>query len=313
MKQYLDLCSHILENGTVKQDRTGTGTISVFGYQMRFDLKKGFPLMTTKKTAFRLIATELLWFLKGDTNIRTLITDRNPIWDEWGFERWVNSDEYSGPDMTDFGRRSQQDEEFAAVYAVEMENYKKRIIEEDHFAEQYGDLGPIYGKQWRSWTTGNEVIDQIDALIKGIKANPDSRRHLVTAWNPSEVSDMALPPCHAMFQFYVADGKLSCQLYQRSADVFLGVPFNIASYALLVHLIAEECGLEVGEFVHTLGDAHIYLNHMEQVKEQLSREPKNLPTLQIDLDDKSIFDLTIADIKIEGYDPHPKIKAPIAV
>lgn len=313
MKQYLDLCSHILENGTVKQDRTGTGTISVFGYQMRFDLKKGFPLMTTKKTAFRLIATELLWFLKGDTNIRTLITDRNPIWDEWGFERWVNSDEYSGPDMTDFGRRSQQDEEFAAVYAVEMENYKKRIIEEDHFAEQYGDLGPIYGKQWRSWTTGNEVIDQIDALIKGIKANPDSRRHLVTAWNPSEVSDMALPPCHAMFQFYVADGKLSCQLYQRSADVFLGVPFNIASYALLVHLIAEECGLEVGDFVHTLGDAHIYLNHMEQVKEQLSREPKNLPTLQIDLDDKSIFDLTIADIKIEGYDPHPKIKAPIAV
>ena len=313
MKQYLDLCTHILENGTVKQDRTGTGTKSVFGYQMRYNLQEGFPLMTTKKTAFRLIATELLWFLKGDTNIRTLIEDRNPIWDEWGFERWVKSDEYVGPDMTDFGRRSLEDEDFAAIYKVEMENYKKQIIEDDQFAERYGDLGPIYGKQWRSWTTGNEVIDQIDALIKGIKTNPDSRRHIVTAWNPSEVKDMALPPCHAMFQFYVADGKLSCQLYQRSADVFLGVPFNIASYALLVHLIAEECELEVGEFVYTLGDAHIYLNHMEQVKEQLSRTPRELPTLRINLQDKSIFDLTIADIEVEGYDPHPKIKAPIAV
>lgn len=313
MKQYLDLCTHILENGTVKQDRTGTGTKSVFGYQMRYDLQQGFPLMTTKKTAFRLIATELLWFLKGDTNIRTLIKDRNPIWDEWGFERWVNSEEYVGPDMSDFGRRSLVDEKFAAIYKVEMENYKNRILVDDLFAEQYGDLGPIYGKQWRSWTTGNDVIDQIDALIKGIKTNPDSRRHIVTAWNPSEVKDMALPPCHAMFQFYVADGKLSCQLYQRSADVFLGVPFNIASYALLVHLIAEECGLKVGEFVHTLGDAHLYLNHMEQVKEQLSRTPRELPTLRINLQDRSIFDLTIADIEIEGYDPHPKIKAPIAV
>lgn len=313
MKQYLDLCSHIIENGTVKEDRTGTGTISVFGYQMRYDLQNGFPLMTTKKTAFRLIATELLWFLKGDTNIRTLIHDKNPIWDEWGFERWVNSDEYSGPDMTDFGRRCLKDEEFDAIYKVEMANYKKRIIEDDEFAAKYGDLGPIYGKQWRSWSTGDNVIDQISALITGIKTNPDSRRHLVTAWNPSEVSDMALPPCHAMFQFYVAEGKLSCQLYQRSADVFLGVPFNIASYALLVHLIAQECNLAVGEFIHTLGDAHIYLNHMDQVKEQLSRTPKQLPTLHLHMGDKSIFDLSIDDLEIEGYDPHPRIKAPIAV
>ncbi|MHC8516703.1 thymidylate synthase [Sporosarcina sp. ITBMC105] len=313
MKQYLELCTHILENGTVKEDRTGTGTISVFGYQMRFDLQKGFPLMTTKKTAFRLIATELLWFLKGDTNLRTLIQERNPIWDEWGFERWVTSEEYTGPDMTDFGRRSVKDEQFAEVYAQEMDAYKRRVVEDDVFAEKYGNLGPIYGKQWRSWSTADGSIDQIKLLIEGLKNNPDSRRHIVSAWNPSEVADMALPPCHTMFQFYVAEGKLSCQLYQRSADVFLGVPFNIASYALLVHLIAEECGLEVGEFVHTLGDAHIYLNHMEQVKEQLSREPRALPTLKLNKEGKSIFDMTFEDISIEGYDPHPKIKAPIAV
>lgn len=313
MKQYLELCTHILENGTVKEDRTGTGTISVFGYQMRFDLQKGFPLMTTKKTAFRLIATELLWFLKGDTNLRTLIQERNPIWDEWGFERWVTSEEYTGPDMTDFGRRSVKDEQFAEVYAQEMDAYKRRVVEDDVFAEKYGNLGPIYGKQWRSWSTADGSIDQIKLLIEGLKNNPDSRRHIVSAWNPSEVADMALPPCHTMFQFYVAEGKLSCQLYQRSADVFLGVPFNIASYALLVHLIAEECGLEVGDFVHTLGDAHIYLNHMEQVKEQLSREPRALPTLKLNKEGKSIFDMTFEDISIEGYDPHPKIKAPIAV
>ncbi|WP_432358836.1 thymidylate synthase [Sporosarcina sp. UB5] len=313
MKQYLDLCSHILENGTVKEDRTGTGTISVFGYQMRFNLQEGFPLMTTKKTALRLISSELLWFLKGDTTLRTLVNDRNPIWDEWGFERWVNSEEYAGPDMTDFGRRSLRDEEFALAYKAEMAAYKKRIVEDDEFAAKYGDLGPIYGKQWRSWNTGDGIIDQIEQVITSIKQNPDSRRHLVTAWNPSEVSDMALPPCHALFQFYVADGKLSCQLYQRSADVFLGVPFNIASYALLIHLIAHECNLEVGEFVHTLGDAHLYLNHMEQVKEQLSRTPKELPTLKLNTEGKSIFELTYEDISVEGYDPYPRIKAPIAV
>ncbi len=313
MKQYLDLCKHVLETGTRKEDRTGTGTVSVFGYQMRFDLNEGFPLMTTKKTAFRLISSELLWFLKGDTNVKTLIEDRNPIWDEWAFEQWATSAEYTGPDMTDFGRRAATDEEFAAIYKIEMDAFKKRVVTDANFAEKYADLGPVYGKQWRSWSTGEGTIDQISNLIDGIKRNPDSRRHIVTAWNPSEVEDMALPPCHALFQFYVADGKLSCQLYQRSADIFLGVPFNIASYALLVHLIAHECGLGVGEFVHTLGDAHIYSNHINQVNEQLSREPKKLPTLKLSIGDKSIFDLTTSDIEIENYDPHPRIKAPIAV
>lgn len=312
MRQYLDLCKHILENGTVKEDRTGTGTISVFGYQMRFDLQQGFPLLTTKKTAFRLIASELLWFLKGDTNVKTLIEDRNPIWDEWGFQRYVESDEYDGPDMSDFGRRSQKDEQFAVIYREQMDIYKKRILSDEQFAEKYGDLGPIYGRQWRSWASPEGSVDQIQNLIDGLKQNQDSRRHIVSAWNPAEVEDMALPPCHALFQFYVADGKLSCQLYQRSADVFLGVPFNIASYALLVHLIAKECGYDVGEFIHTIGDGHIYSNHVEQVKEQLSREPRPLPTLKIE-DGKSIFDMTYEDIKVEGYDPHPKIKAPIAV
>lgn len=313
MKQYLDLCKHVLETGTKKGDRTGTGTISVFGYQMRFDLNEGFPLMTTKKTAFRLISSELLWFLKGDTNVRTLIEERNPIWDEWAFEQWVKSAEYSGPDMTDFGRRAPKNPEFAAVYETEMAAFKKRVVEEADFAAKYADLGPVYGKQWRSWTTGTDSIDQIANLIHGLKNNPDSRRHIVTAWNPSEVEDMALPPCHAMFQFYVAEGKLSCQLYQRSADIFLGVPFNIASYALLVHLIARECGLGVGEFIHTLGDAHIYANHIDQVNEQLTREPKKLPTLNLKGEGKSIFELETSDIIIDDYDPHPKIKAPIAV
>lgn len=313
MKQYLDLCKHILSEGTVKEDRTGTGTISIFGYQMRYDLNEGFPLMTTKKTAFRLIASELLWFLKGDTNLRTLIQDRNPIWDEWGFEKWVKSDEYAGPDMTDFGRRIQQDESFAETFETEMALYKERVLTDDQFAAKYGDLGPIYGKQWRSWTVGDRTIDQIKNLIDGLKNNPDSRRHLVSAWNPAEVDDMALPPCHTMFQFYVADGKLSCQLYQRSADVFLGVPYNIASYALLIHLIAHECGYGVGEFIHTIGDGHIYSNHVEQVKEQLSRTPRELPTLRLNAEGKSIFELTYEDIQIENYNPYPKIKAPIAV
>ncbi|WP_203248851.1 thymidylate synthase [Sporosarcina beigongshangi] len=313
MKQYIELCKHVLETGTKKEDRTGTGTVSVFGYQMRFDLNEGFPLMTTKKTAFRLISSELIWFLKGDTNVKALIEDRNPIWDEWAFEQWVNSAEYAGPDMTDFGHRATQDEQFEAIYKIEMDAFKKRVIEDDDFANKYADLGPVYGKQWRSWTTGDGTIDQITNLIEGIKRNPDSRRHIVTAWNPSEVEDMALPPCHALFQFYVADGKLSCQLYQRSADIFLGVPFNIASYALLVHLIAHECGLGVGEFVHTLGDAHIYTNHIDQVNEQLSREPKKLPTLKLNIGDKSILSLETTDIELENYEFHPKIKAPKAI
>lgn len=313
MKQYLELCEHVLKNGTEKGDRTGTGTYSTFGYQMRFDLQKGFPLLTTKKTAFRLITSELLWFLKGDTNVRTLIQEKNPIWDEWAFEQWVNSAEYEGPDMTDFGLRATQDPEFAEIYHREMDTFKKRVLEEQDFAEKYADLGPVYGKQWRSWASEKTTIDQIQNVIDSLKNNPDSRRHIVTAWNPAEVEDMALPPCHALFQFYVADGKLSCQLYQRSADIFLGVPFNIASYALLIHLIALECDLEVGEFIHTLGDAHIYSNHVDQVNEQLTRTPKALPTVHIDLKGKSIFDLETKDITIEGYDPHPRITAPIAV
>lgn len=314
MKQYLDLCNHILENGAKKEDRTGTGTLSVFGYQMRYDLAEGFPLMTTKKTAFRLIVSELLWFLKGDTNVRALIAENNHIWDEWAFGQWVSSPEYAGPDMTDFGRRAQKDDEFAVLYKEQMTIFQEKILEDDSFAEKYGDLGPVYGKQWRSWqTTTGETIDQLKNVIDAIKKNPDSRRHLVTAWNPEFVEDMALPPCHTMFQFYVADGKLSCQLYQRSADVFLGVPFNIASYALLTHLIARECGLQVGEFVHTTGDTHLYVNHLDQVREQLSRTPKPLPTIAINESVESIFDLTLEDIRIVGYDPHPRISAPVAV
>lgn len=314
MKQYLDLCEHILHNGTKKEDRTGTGTLSVFGYQMRYDLNEGFPLMTTKKTAFRLIVSELLWFIKGDTNVKALLAENNHIWDEWAFAQWVNSEEYQGPDMADFGRRSQKDEEFAAAYKEQLGIFQEKILNEPEFAEKYGDLGPVYGKQWRSWAkTDGGTIDQLKDVIESIKTNPDSRRHLVTAWNPEFIGDMALPPCHIMFQFYVADGKLSCQLYQRSADVFLGVPFNIASYALLTHLIARECGLQVGDFVHTTGDTHLYSNHIEQVKEQLTREPKELPTVKINEDVASIFDMELSDITIEGYDPHPRIKAPVAV
>jgi thymidylate synthase len=281
---------------------------------MRYDLNEGFPLMTTKKTAFRLIVSELLWFIKGDTNVKTLLAENNHIWDEWAFAQWVSSDEYSGPDMADFGRRAQKDEEFAKIYSEQMAIFQEKILNEAGFAEKYGELGPVYGKQWRSWAkTDGGTIDQLKDVIESIKKNPDSRRHLVTAWNPEFIDDMALPPCHIMFQFYVADGKLSCQLYQRSADVFLGVPFNIASYALLTHLVARECGLGVGDFVHTTGDTHLYSNHIEQVTEQLAREPKKLPTVKINEDVPSIFDLELADITIEGYDPHPRIKAPVAV
>ena len=264
MKQYLDLLRHIRENGTMKSDRTGTGTQSIFGYQMRFDLSKGFPLLTTKKVHLKSIIYELLWFIKGDTNIKYLHDHKVTIWDEW--------------------------------------------------ADENGDLGPVYGHQWRSWAGADgRSIDQLSEVIHSLKNNPDSRRHIVSAWNVSEVSKMALPPCHALFQFYVADGKLSCQLYQRSADVFLGVPFNIASYALLTMMIAQECGYGLGDFVHTLGDAHIYTNHFEQVATQLGREPRELPVMRLNPEVKSVFDFDYEDFTLEGYDPHPLIKAPIAV
>ncbi|WP_122645198.1 thymidylate synthase [Enterococcus mediterraneensis] len=310
---YLELGRKLLEEGHQKGDRTGTGTNSLFGYQMRFDLSQGFPLLTTKRVPFGLIKSELLWFLKGDTNIRYLLQHNNHIWDEWAFERYVQSSEYQGPDMTDFGRRALADEEFNKVYQEELKHFCSRIVEDAEFAEKYGDLGHIYGYQWRHWETKEGgFIDQIKDVIEMIKKNPDSRRLIVSAWNPEDVPSMALPPCHTLFQFYVNDGKLSCQLYQRSADVFLGVPFNIASYALLTHLIAHETGLAVGEFIHTMGDAHLYNNHFEQMKEQLTREPRPFPKLVL-ADKKSVFDFEMEDITLEGYDPHPSIKAPIAV
>ncbi len=264
MKQYLDLLQHIVDNGVEKTDRTGTGTISTFGNQMRFDLQKGFPLLTTKKVHLKSIIYELLWFLNGDTNIKYLKDNGVTIWDEW--------------------------------------------------ADANGDLGHVYGYQWRSWPTPNGGhVDQIAQVERAIKQNPDSRRHIVSAWNVAEVDKMALPPCHTMFQFYVANGKLSCQLYQRSADTFLGVPFNIASYALLTMMMAQVTGLQPGEFVHTLGDTHLYLNHMEQVRTQLSREPRALPIMEINPEVKSIFDFKYEDFVLKHYDPHPGIKAPIAV
>ena len=264
MRQYLDLLQHIREHGVMKEDRTGTGTQSVFGYQMRFNLADGFPLLTTKKVHLKSIIYELLWFIAGDTNVKFLQDHGVTIWDEW-----------AGPD---------------------------------------GELGPVYGHQWRSWPAPDgRSIDQLSQVINQIKHNPDSRRMLVTAWNPGEVDQMALPPCHCLFQFYVAEGKLSCQLYQRSADVFLGVPFNIASYALLTLMIAQECGLQPGEFIHTTGDTHIYKNHFEQVALQLSREPRKLPVMRLNPEVKSVFDFKYEDFTLEGYDPWPAIKAPVAV
>lgn len=311
---YLDLGRKLLEEGHRKEDRTGTGTLSLFGYQMRFDLQKGFPLLTTKRVPFGLIKSELLWFLKGDTNIRYLLQNKNHIWDEWAFERYIKSTDYNGPDMTDFGHRSLADPEFNEEYKKQSKLFCEKILTNDSFAEKYGDLGHIYGYQWRHWETKDGgFIDQIKEVIEAIKKTPDSRRLIVSAWNPEDVPSMALPPCHTMFQFYVQEGRLSCQLYQRSGDVFLGVPFNIASYALLTHLIAHETGLEVGEFVHTLGDAHLYINHIEQMKEQLSREVRAFPTLALNQEKQSVFDFEMEDIQLEGYDPHPTIKAPIAV
>lgn len=263
MKQYLDLLDHILTTGVKKDDRTGTGTLSVFGYQMRFDLQQGFPLVTTKKLHLRSIIYELLWFLRGDTNIKYLKENGVSIWDEW--------------------------------------------------ANDNGELGPVYGAQWRSWPSENGSVDQISELIRQIKQNPDSRRLMVSAWNVAQVSQMALPPCHVIFQFYVADGRLSCQLYQRSADTFLGVPFNIASYSLLTLMIAQVCDLQPGEFVHTFGDVHLYLNHLDQARLQLSRTPRPLPEMELNPTKKSIFEFQFDDFKLTGYDPHPHIKAAVAV
>lgn len=313
-KQYIELAEKILAEGNERGDRTGTGTKGIFGYQNRYDMADGFPILTTKRVAFRLIVSELLWFIKGDTNIRYLLEHNNHIWDEWAFENYIKSKDYRGPDMINFGHRALEDPEFNEVYQAEMAKFNQRILEDDDFAKQYGELGNVYGAQWRAWKTRQgETIDQLKNVIDSIQNNPESRRHIVTAWNPEDVPTAALPPCHVLFQFYVEDGKLSLQLYQRSADLFLGVPFNIASYALLLHLIAHETGLEPGEFIHSFGDVHIYSNHMEQIKKQISRPVKELPKLILNKEKTSIFDFEMEDIKLEGYDPHGLIKAPVAV
>lgn len=305
MRQYLDLLKDIKENGTKKDDRTGTGTLSVFGRQMRFDLSEGFPIVTTKKLFLRGVIHELLWFLKGSTNIKYLVDNDVHIWDDWPFRAYLEQAGRPVPEPN-----SEQ-------WRTQIKEFTERIKADDEFAKKYGELGPVYGYQWRSWPTPDGGhIDQIQRAIDTIQQNPDSRRIIVSAWNVADIDEMAkagLPPCHSLFQFYVLDGKLSCQLYQRSADFFLGVPFNIASYALLTMMIAQVTGLKPGEFVHTFGDAHIYLNHLAQVDLQLSRTPKKLPTMSINPKVTSIFDFTIDDFKLEGYDPDPAIKAPIAV
>lgn len=317
MKQYQQCLQHIIDHGQIVDDRTGVGTLSTFGYQMRYDLTEGFPIVTTKRVPMRLVVSELLWFLKGDTNIRYLLEHDNHIWDEWAFERYVNSSEYEGPDMKDFGLRALEDGAFHEVYQAEMNKFQQLILNEDAFAQKWGDLGPVYGKQWRAFegidAQGHRsVVDQIEQLLIRLRKQPHSRRHIISAWNPNQVDSMALPPCHTLFQFYVCDNTLSCQLYQRSVDSFLGLPFNIASYALLTHLIAREVGLEVGEFIHTSGDLHLYRNHLEQAQQLLERGPRSLPTLEIK-GNRTIFELEPEDIQLIGYDPHPTIKAPIAV
>jgi thymidylate synthase len=292
MRQYHDLMDRVLREGIDKSDRTGTGTRSVFGHQMRFDLAEGFPMVTTKKLHLKSILHELIWFISGDTNIRYLCQNGVRIWDDWPFAAYAKSADYDGIDIRAFAAR---------------------VADDAGFAAKWGDLGPVYGYQWRFWPGPNGPVDQLRDVLEGIRRNPDGRRHIVSAWNPGYIDQMALPPCHAFFQFYVADGKLSCQLYQRSADIFLGVPFNIASYALLIHMMAQDLGLGVGDFVHTLGDAHIYSNHMEQVQLQLSRDPRPLPTLKLNPSVKSLFDFCYDDVELVGYDSHPHIPAPVAV
>ncbi|NQW25086.1 MAG: thymidylate synthase [Cryomorphaceae bacterium] len=293
MQPYLDLIQRVLDQGVRKEDRTGTGTLSVFGHQMRFDLQEGFPLVTTKKLHLKSILHELIWFIRGETNIRYLCQNGVRIWDDWPYAKYAESADFTGEDIRAFSAR---------------------IAEDADFATKWGELGPVYGHQWRSWPGPNgAVVDQLKNVLEDLRNKPDSRRHIVSAWNPGYIDQMALPPCHAFFQFYVAEGKLSCQLYQRSADIFLGVPFNIASYALLVHFMAQDLGLEVGDFVHTLGDAHIYSNHLDQVGLQLTREPKKLPTLRLNPSVTSLFDFTFEDVQLEGYTPHPHIAGAVAV
>lgn len=317
-QQYLDLAQKILAEGNLKGDRTGTGTHSLFGTQMRFDLQEGFPLLTTKKVFFGLIKSELLWFLRGDNNIRFLLQHNNHIWDEWAFKNWVESNDYTGPDMTNFGHRAETDPEFAAVYQTQKAIFVDKILNDDAFMEKFGYVGDVYGKLWRGWetssvTAGAETVDQVARLVEEIKTTPDSRRLILTAWNADTTPQAPLPSCHVLSQFYVADGKLSLQLYQRSGDFFLGVPFNIASYSLLLHMMAAQTGYEVGDFVHTIGDTHIYNNHVAQITEQLSRPMHPLPKLCLNPDVKSIFDYTMADIKVLDYESEAPIKAPVAV
>ncbi|MCL5066050.1 MAG: thymidylate synthase [Firmicutes bacterium] len=293
MEQYLELMRHVLEHGKKTDDRTGTGTLSLFGYQMRFDLTRGFPAVTTKRLAFRLVASELLWFLSGVTNIRPLLQQKNHIWDDWPYRNYRQSSEYQGESIEAFG---------------------EKVIEDERFAQRWGELGPVYGKQWRSWRgKDGTTVDQLGQVIDQIRTNPHSRRLLVVAYNPGEIEDMALPPCHSLFQFYVNHGRLSCQLYQRSADIFLGVPFNIASYALLTAMVAQVTGLEVGEFIHTLGDAHIYLNHLDQCRAQLERRPLPLPTLWLNPTVQAIDEFTMDDIELREYRCHPRIRGQVSV
>jgi thymidylate synthase len=291
MKEYLKFLEHIKENGTQRDNRTNVNTISTFGYQLRVDLSKGFPLLTTKKTHLKSIIHELLWFISGETNIKYLVDNGVNIWNEWPYEKYKNSNDFDG---------------------ISLKEFANRIKSDSNFAETWGELGPVYGSQWRNFEGPDGGVDQIERLIEGLKKNPHSRRHIVNAWHAAKVDEMALPPCHTMFQFYVQDNKLSCQLYQRSADAFLGVPFNIASYALFTMMIAEVVGLELGDFVHTFGDCHIYVNHLEQVDLQLSRTPRDLPTMTIKHRD-SIFDFEYDDFELSNYNPYPGIKGEIAV